>query len=73
MSHIPNVNTFKELETLPGKAIPVSIYAMLVHRHRHTIYARIERGTLPACNMGGLLCVVVLPSATKNADNSQAQ
>lgn len=72
MRHIPKVNTLKELEALPGKPLPVSVYAMMAQRSRNTIYQKIERGTLPACHLGGLLCVVVSPRLTEDAANPHA-
>jgi len=59
MSEIPTANTIAELQALAGKPVAVSTFALLASRHRHSIYRRIERRTLPACYVGGLLCVLV--------------
>ena len=59
MSDLPKANTFAEVERLHGKPVPVAVFALMANRHRHSIYRRIERGTLPACYVGGLLCVLV--------------
>ena len=56
---LPKVNTLDDLNALHGKPVPVAVFALMAHRHRNTVYARIERGTLPACFVGGLLCVLV--------------
>lgn len=59
MPDIPVANTFAALQSLHGKPVPVAVFALMADRHRHSIYRRIERGTLPACYVGGLLCVLV--------------
>ena len=59
MCDLPKANTFAEVERLHGKPVPVSVFALMAQRNRRTIYQRIERGTLPACYVGGLLCVLV--------------
>lgn len=59
MCDVPKANTFDELERLHGKPVPVAVFALMAGRHRQSIYRRIERGTLPACYVGGLLCVLV--------------
>lgn len=59
MCDLPKCNTLGELERLRGKPVPVAVFALMANRHRHSIYRRIERGTLPACYVGGLLCVLV--------------
>ena len=67
MCDVPKCNTLAELERLHGKPVPVSVFAMMAHRSRNTIYQRIERGTLPACYLGGLLCVLVNGEAIQPA------
>ena len=59
MSDLPKANTFAEINGLHGKPVPVSVFAHMAQRNRKTIYQRIQRGTLPACYVGGLLCVLV--------------
>lgn len=56
---LPSANTFGQLEGLHGKPVPVAVFALMANRNRSSIYQRIERGTLPACYVGGLLCVLV--------------
>jgi len=59
MSDLLKVNTLDDVNRLHGKPVPVAVFAMMAGRHRHSIYRRIDRGTLPACYVGGLLCVLV--------------
>jgi hypothetical protein len=59
MSDLPKANTTDELLSLHGKPVPVAVFARMVERNRKTVYRRIERGTLPACYVGGQLCVLV--------------
>lgn len=59
MSNLPKVNTLAEVNGLHGKPVPVSVFAFMAGRSRRAIYNRIERGTLPACYLHGLLCVLV--------------
>lgn len=59
MNDFPKVNTVEALENLQGKPVPVAAFAFMAGRHRHSIYQRIQRGTLPACYLAGQLCVLV--------------
>ena len=59
MCEVPKCNTVDEVERLHGKPVAVAVFAYMVKRHRNSIYRRIERGTLPACYVGGMLCVLV--------------
>lgn len=59
MRDVPKCNTLGEVEKLHGKPVAVAVFAFMVQRNRKTIYRRIERGTLPACYVGGQLCVLV--------------
>lgn len=73
MSDLPKANTFQELEILHGKPVPVAVFAMMAGRHRNSVYAKIERGTLPACYVGGLLCVLVNGEGEQPACSTPAQ
>jgi hypothetical protein len=63
------VTTIPQLLALPGNPVPVSVFASMAGRNRKSVYDRIARGTLPACYLCGLLCVVVLPAPTEPARN----
>lgn len=66
MCDLPKANTLSQVNGLHGKPVPVSVFAFMSGRNRKTVYRRIERGTLPACYVGGILCVLV------NGDGPQA-
>lgn len=63
MNDLPKINSLDELHRLEGKAVPVSTFAFFSGRNPKTVYQRITRRTLPACYLGGLLCVLVKDDA----------